>query len=68
MMNYEQVDSTVPDETEQPDIENQISVASLAQNLAESASDDKLTLLGNLCKQEFENDYQSREQMVQNKP
>lgn len=62
-MNYGQVDSTMPDGTEPQDTENtenEIAAASLAQNLAEGASEDKLTKLGDLCKQEFENDYQSR--------
>ena len=66
MMNYDQVDSTVPDETGQPDINNEIAVASLAKNLAENVNDDKLNKLGYLCKQEFENDFQSRSQWEEN--
>ena len=63
MMNYEQADPMASGATEQPatdDTENQLTSASLAKNLAEDASEDTLTALGSLCKQEFENDYQSR--------
>lgn len=59
-MNYEPVDSTTQDGTEQQDI-NEVNAASLSKNLAEDVNEDKLTTLGTLCKQEFEQDYQSRE-------
>lgn len=65
-MNYGQVDSTTPDGTEPQDTEQEVNVASLAKNLAEDVKEDKLTTLGNLCKQEFENDYQTRSLWEQN--
>ncbi|HEY5630725.1 MAG TPA: hypothetical protein VIR31_01225, partial [Nitrososphaeraceae archaeon] len=69
-MNYDQVDSTTPEEVGQQDTnentENQINVASLAKNLAEGAGEDKLNELGSICKREFENDHQSRSMWEEN--
>lgn len=64
-MNYNPADMPMPDETvgpaiEDDDTEAQLEVASLAANLAEGVSEEKLTTLGALCKREFEQDYSSR--------
>jgi chaperonin GroES len=68
-MNTGQADYQQPEEAGTQDTDNtkeQIDIVSLAKNLAENASDDKLNKLGYLCQQEFENDHQSRQQWEEN--
>lgn len=49
-----------PQDTEDENTENQINAASLSQNLAEHASEDRLNEIGSDARDAFEKDYSSR--------
>lgn len=50
-----------PQGIEEDNFENELNALSLAKNLAEGASEDKLNELGSDCRDAFERDYQSRD-------